>query len=54
LLKRILDEAGAAGKAVRIHVERNNPAMRLYERLGFQPVEEHGIYWLMEWKPSGV
>ncbi len=52
-MQRILGEAALIGKPVRIHVERNNPAMRLYERLGFQKVEDQGVYWLMEWLPAG-
>ncbi len=53
LLRDLLAEGEAAGKRVTIHVEVFNPAMRLYERLGFLPVEERGPYRLMEWKPSG-
>ena len=52
LVKELLAEARDAGKPVRIHVERNNPALRLYERLGFARTGETGIYLLMEW-PSG-
>jgi GNAT superfamily N-acetyltransferase len=52
LLRDLLAEGEAAGKRVTIHVEVFNPAMRLYERLGFLPVEERGPYRLMEWKPS--
>lgn len=52
LLKGILEEATQAGKKVGIHVERFNPAMRLYERLGFSTVGEHGVYYLMEWSPG--
>ncbi len=44
--------AAAAGRRVTIHVEALNPAMRLYERLGFRPVEAHGVYWLMEARPG--
>lgn len=51
LLQEILDRAFAAGKAVRIHVEQYNPAMRLYVRLGFKKVEEQGVYHLMESLP---
>lgn len=53
LLRDLLAEGEAAGKRVTIHVEVFNPAMRLYERLGFLPIEERGPYRLMEWKPSG-
>jgi ribosomal protein S18 acetylase RimI-like enzyme len=35
LLRDLLDEATAAGKPVTIYVEKLNPAMRLYQRLGF-------------------
>lgn len=51
LLADILAEADAAGKAVSIHVELRNPARRLYDRLGFRPVEERGVYVLMR-RPS--
>jgi ribosomal protein S18 acetylase RimI-like enzyme len=49
LLRDLLDEAAACGKAVTIHVEKFNPAMRLYQRLGFATVEDKGIYDLMRW-----
>lgn len=48
LLKNILSEASAAGNPVRLHVERFNPALRLYQRLGFAVVEEGPIHLLME------
>ena len=51
LLRALLDEAAEAGKRLSIHVELNNPARRLYERLGFAPVEERGVYLLMEAAP---
>jgi GNAT superfamily N-acetyltransferase len=44
--------AAAAAKPLTIHVERNNPAMRLYLRLGFAKIGDHGIYDLMEWRPA--
>lgn len=49
LLRDLMDEARAAGKALTIHVEKNNPAMRLYRRLGFVPISEQGVYELMQW-----
>jgi GNAT superfamily N-acetyltransferase len=51
LLRDLMDEAAAAGKAVSIHVEKMNPAMRLYRRLGFQLEEDKGVYDLMRWTP---
>jgi ribosomal-protein-alanine N-acetyltransferase len=46
LLEELIAEADAGGKATSIHVERNNPALSLYSRLGFEPREdeEPGIY----------
>ncbi len=52
LLQDLLDEGNARGLPVRIHVEQFNPAMRLYRRLGFEPVEDQGVYQLMEWRPK--
>ena len=51
MMRGILEEARAAGKKVRIHVERFNPALRLYDRLGFEKIEDQGPYYLMEWTP---
>jgi ribosomal protein S18 acetylase RimI-like enzyme len=50
ILRDVLDEAAAADKAVSIHVEKNNPAMRLYRRLGFRTTADKGVYDLMEWR----
>jgi ribosomal protein S18 acetylase RimI-like enzyme len=51
LLEALQAEAEAAGKALRIHVERFNPALRLYVRLGFRLVEDRGVYLFLEWSP---
>ena len=52
LLRDVLDEGERAGKLVTIHVERFNPALRLYERLGFTVVEDKGVYLLLERPPA--
>lgn len=52
LLSSLLREGAAAGKPVSIHVEMFNPAMRLYERLGFVAIGDHGPYKLMQWSPA--
>jgi ribosomal protein S18 acetylase RimI-like enzyme len=44
VLTDVLAGAAAAGTSVTIHVEKNNPALRLYLRLGFAAVEDKGIY----------
>ena len=37
---------------VLIHVEKMNPARRLYERLGFTVIGDEGVYWFMEKRPA--
>jgi len=48
LLRTLVHEAAAGGRKLSIHVEGNNPARTLYDRLGFGPAGEHGVYVLME------
>jgi ribosomal protein S18 acetylase RimI-like enzyme len=48
LLGDLLAEADTTGRRVTIHVERLNPALRLYERLGFSVAEDKGVYLLLE------
>lgn len=52
LLRELMSEAEAAGKPLTIHVEKYNPAMRLYLRLGFKSIDDRGPYDLMEWRPD--
>lgn len=52
LLEQILAQARESGRAVRIHVEKNNPAYRLYLRLGFRMSMDKGVYDLLEWRPG--
>ena len=54
LLRGLLRESDATGKRVSIHVERFNPALRLYERLGFAVAEDKGVYLLLERLPAYV
>jgi ribosomal protein S18 acetylase RimI-like enzyme len=54
LLRDLMDEAAACGKDVSIHVEKFNPAMQLYRRLGFVTEEDKGVYDLMRWTPGSV
>lgn len=52
LLQALMAHAEAQACSVSIHVEQMNPAMRLYLRLGFRKVGEHGIYHLMQWSTN--
>lgn len=49
LLQDILKQGQSLGLPVTIHVEQFNPAMHLYERMGFCLKEDKGVYLLMEW-----
>lgn len=51
LLDDLLAEAAREGKSLSIHVEIYNPAYRLYRRLGFEKVEDRGVYHLLRWTP---
>ena len=50
LLKNIMQEAKKDDKIVSLHVEKMNPALKLYERLGFKRKAEVGFRFLLEWK----
>ena len=52
LIKQLLDEANGSKKVTRIYVEEFNPSLRLFERLGFSPSEQHGIHLLMQCHPG--
>ena len=52
LLREFFDESAESGRPVTIHVEKYNPAMRLYERLGFVPIADRGVYLLLQRVPA--
>jgi ribosomal protein S18 acetylase RimI-like enzyme len=54
LLSDLMAESEATGKPLTIHVEVYNPAMRLYQRLGFTTLEDRGVYHLLEWRPASL
>lgn len=54
LMQEVLDEAASSQRFVSLHVEGNNPAKRLYERMGFTVVGEVSFYELMHWIPAGL
>ena len=51
LTRDILDLARQLGWQVTLHVEDENPARRLYQRLGFTVVGEQSFYKKMSWQP---
>ena len=53
LMKKVLSEGTEKNQPVTIHVEQNNPAKRLYERLGFTEKSRfNDVYILMECAPE--
>lgn len=52
LLMGLIGEARRTGSPVLLHVEQMNRARNLYDRLGFVPVEEKGVYTMMAWRPD--
>ncbi|MEY4550504.1 MAG: hypothetical protein RL685_6699 [Pseudomonadota bacterium] len=51
LLTAVIERARREGRSVSIHVERNNPALALYERLGFTVQEDRGVYLFLVHSP---
>jgi ribosomal protein S18 acetylase RimI-like enzyme len=54
LMTQILEGATRNQLPVTIHVERFNPALHLYERLGFRLAEDKGVYYFMKWLPASL
>ena len=54
LLRALCDEADAIGTPLGIHVEKHNPARRLYHRLGFEEREDRGVYLYLVREPRRV
>lgn len=52
LIQELMSEAAAAGKTLAIYVDFSSPARRLFERLGFAPIEGDGYNVLMAWRPE--
>jgi len=50
LITDLMAQAAEAGKPLRLHVEIFNPALHLYERLGFKKIQMAGIFYEMEWQ----
>jgi ribosomal protein S18 acetylase RimI-like enzyme len=51
LIQELLNRALAGRKPVRLHVLKSNPALSLYERLGFARVSDDSMYFEMIFEP---
>ncbi len=54
IMEALQAAARACDKGVGIMVEKFNPALRLYQRLGFLPIADREVYLEMEWRPDGA
>lgn len=52
LIRNLIDEAAAVQKPLQLSVYKSNPALRLYDRLGFSKVVEEALYIQMQWVPA--
>lgn len=52
VLAALQTEVERLGKGIILHVEPDNPAKRLYERMGFHTIADNGPYQKMHWLPS--
>ncbi|MDN5923577.1 MAG: GNAT family N-acetyltransferase [Xanthomonadales bacterium] len=50
LLHELMVEARLHGAQLTLHVEPNNPAQRLYQRMGFTLIEHRGVYDFLGWR----
>lgn len=53
MLAELIDESDRSGARISLHVESNNPAMAWYLRLGFEFLEDRGVYQFMG-RPPGA
>ncbi len=51
LLGRLLDEARESNRRIRIYLDNDSPAIRLFERLDFISIERQDLNSLYEWRP---
>jgi ribosomal protein S18 acetylase RimI-like enzyme len=52
ILRDVMADAHGRGKSASIHVEKNNPARRLYLRLGFVEAADRGVYDFLQADPT--
>lgn len=52
LMRSVLRHADGLQLTVSLHVEPFNPALRLYQRLGFVHAETRGVYLFMQRPPA--
>jgi hypothetical protein len=54
LIKEILQKGAQVSKPVRIYLENYSPQTEIFVRLGFQKIDEQGIYFLWQRDPADL
>lgn len=54
IIQSVQMESMQSKRPLRLHVEKENPAFHLYERMGFRPIEDRGFHLFMEWTPPNM
>lgn len=54
LVERILQKGERAGKPVQIYLEASDPTIEIFVNLGFQKIDQHGIYFLWQYQPAAL
>ena|SRR5687767_6288419 len=52
LLHRLIQRSNKVQKKIALHVIASNPALKLYQRLGFVQIKRDGFYYHMEREPG--
>lgn len=54
IMRRYVELGLSTGRMIRLHVEKVNRAINLYQREKFVVVEDQSSHWLMEYRPEAV
>ena len=54
LLDKMRQKGEEAGKPVKIYLEADDPTIEIFVSLGFQKIDEHGIYFLWQYQPAAL
>jgi hypothetical protein len=54
LVEEILQKGDRAGKPVQIYLEAGDQTIEIFANLGFQKIDEHGLYFLWQYQPAAL
>ena len=54
VIQGVQGEAENSKRPLRLHVEKTNPALQLYEQMGFRLLEDRGSHLFLEWTPPSL